>query len=143
MPAFFSGTDDRDERATRVYMVVGLLHTVAPQIRTRISVGGSFVPIDSRLLIDIPSIPFDSSTLNTTFESLGMLQYVEMPEISDFPAEWIASVTVLSHELVEKIEDYLESPVKRRFFADRLARLKRRYFFSGFSGKKAVNHDEI
>ena len=143
MPAFFSGTDDKDERATRVYMVVGMLHTLAPQIRTRVSVGGRFVPIDARQLIDIPSIPFDSSTLNMTFEPFGMFQYVEMPEKTDFPAEWIAAVNMLPHVQSENTGEYLENPVKNRFFVDRFARLKHRYFFSGFSCKKAVNHDEF
>lgn len=46
MPARFSPTDNKDEKATRIYTVVGRLDKVFPDITTRISVGGTFVEID-------------------------------------------------------------------------------------------------
>lgn len=45
MSAYFSGDDDKDERATGVYAVVGRLNKVFPDIVVRISVGGKFVEI--------------------------------------------------------------------------------------------------
>ncbi|MDD6736321.1 MAG: Mov34/MPN/PAD-1 family protein [Clostridiales bacterium] len=46
MSAFFSKIDNDDEKATRIYTVIGRLDKFFPQIRTRISVGGKFVEID-------------------------------------------------------------------------------------------------
>ena len=37
--AYFSSTDDRDERARRVYGVVGRLHTSAPEVALRVATG--------------------------------------------------------------------------------------------------------
>ena len=45
MAAYFSCDDDKDERATGVYAVVGRLNKVFPDIVVRISVGGKFVEI--------------------------------------------------------------------------------------------------
>lgn len=47
MPAVFSQTDDEDEKVTRVYTVIGKLDKVFPDVTTRISVGGKYIPIDS------------------------------------------------------------------------------------------------
>lgn len=46
MPSFFSQTDDDDEKATRLYTVVGNMGNVFPSIRTRISCGGKFVDVE-------------------------------------------------------------------------------------------------
>ena len=46
MSAFFSPVDDHDERATRLYTVVGRLDRCVPEVRTRISNGGKFLEID-------------------------------------------------------------------------------------------------
>lgn len=72
MPAFFSQIDDRDELATRVYIVVGRLDKPVPDIRARISNGGRFLPIDTGLVME--TIPPDIT--------------------ADFPSEWIAAVNV-------------------------------------------------
>lgn len=45
MPAIFSAEDNRDERATRVYMVIGKLNQYFPEISVRISNGGRYLPI--------------------------------------------------------------------------------------------------
>ena len=55
MPAIFSSTDDKDEKATRLYTVIGRLDKVYPDISTRISVGGKYVDI-------APSLVFESIT---------------------------------------------------------------------------------
>jgi hypothetical protein len=46
MRAFFSKTDDNDEKATRLYTVIGKLNGYVPEIKTRISNGGTFLEID-------------------------------------------------------------------------------------------------
>ena len=46
MRAFFSATDDADEKATRVYAVAGKVHGYFPEIKVRISNGGKFLEID-------------------------------------------------------------------------------------------------
>ena len=46
MEAFFSDEDDQDERGTGLYLVMGELDRFFPDIKARISCGGSFVSID-------------------------------------------------------------------------------------------------
>jgi len=46
MGAFFSKEDDNDEQATRLYTVIGKLNGYLPEIKTRISNGGTFLEID-------------------------------------------------------------------------------------------------
>lgn len=45
MSAFFSGTDDGDEQGLRLYMVVGRLDTLWPEVELRVGVYGYFAPI--------------------------------------------------------------------------------------------------
>ena len=45
MRPFFSGTDDQDEQGLRLYMVVGRLDTLMPEIEMRIGVYGYFSPV--------------------------------------------------------------------------------------------------
>lgn len=45
MPAKFSEIDDNDEKATRLYAVVGRLDRVFPDITVRASCGGKFIPL--------------------------------------------------------------------------------------------------
>lgn len=67
MPAVFSKTDDHDERATRVYMVVGRLDRYFPEITVRICNGGHFMEIAPE-------------------------QVLEIPPVAHFPAEWLESI---------------------------------------------------
>lgn len=67
MPAVFSKTDDHDERATRVYMVVGRLDRYFPEITVRISNGGCFLEIAPE-------------------------QVLEMPPAGHFPQEWLTQI---------------------------------------------------
>ena len=46
MRAFFSGTDDRDEQGLRLYMVIGRLDTLLPEVELRVGVYGYFAPIN-------------------------------------------------------------------------------------------------
>lgn len=68
MDAFFSCKDDRDERSTGLYFVLGKLDHFYPEIKARIFCGDSFVPIDPNTVIE------------------GM----EQP----FPKEWLEQVTI-------------------------------------------------
>jgi len=52
MEAFFSGVDDMDERGTGLYLVMGELNRFFPDIKARISCGGSFVNIDPATVIE-------------------------------------------------------------------------------------------
>lgn len=67
MKAYFSSTDNEDEKATRLYTVIGRLDKMLPDISTRISVGGKFEKIHPS---EIFEYPFD-----------------------DFPSEWLDNVT--------------------------------------------------
>jgi hypothetical protein len=58
MDAFFSHVDDRDEKATRLYTVVGRLNRCVPEVKTRISNGGKFLEIDSAEVIEQIGAPF-------------------------------------------------------------------------------------
>ena len=68
MNAKFSIIDDMDERATRLYAVVGRLDNYFPRIKVRLSNGGKFKEIDPALV----------------FEAL----------LLDYPEEWGAQVTL-------------------------------------------------
>ena len=45
MPAVFSQTDDDDEKATRLYAVLGRIDQLFPEITVRASCGGKFIPV--------------------------------------------------------------------------------------------------
>lgn len=76
MAAVFSKTDDRDERATRLYMVVGRLDRYFPEITVRISNGGRFLGITPE-------------------------QVLEMPPAAQFPAQWLENIHTEPDELFE------------------------------------------
>ena len=78
MDAFFSAMDDRDEKATGLYFVVGNLNHFFPSVRARISNGGRYL-----------EIPVDT--------------VVEAPEHS-YPVEWKSSIRV-SHENYKELLD--------------------------------------
>lgn len=73
MSAFFSGTDDADEKSDRFYGVVGRLDQYFPEMKLRLSVGGRFQEVDVDELFDIDQ--------NET-------HYAEV-----FPAEWMGKVS--------------------------------------------------
>ena len=52
MDAFFSSTDDMDERGTGLYLVIGHLEKFFPDVEARISCGGSFCAIDPGEVIE-------------------------------------------------------------------------------------------
>ena len=71
MGAFFSPVDDHDEKATRLYAVVGRLDKAVPEMKVRISNGGKFLDID-------PSLVFE-------------------PAGTSFPDDWKGHVSINSH----------------------------------------------
>ena len=52
MPAKFSPVDDKDEKATRLYVVIGNLDHFYPSITARVSCGGTYIEIDPHLAIE-------------------------------------------------------------------------------------------
>lgn len=69
MAAKFSFMDDEDEKATRLYFVIGRLDQFFPEITARFSCGGTYQDIDPALV----------------FENMG----------EEFPCEWLDSVEKL------------------------------------------------
>jgi len=53
MRAFFSGTDDGDEQGLRLYMVVGRLDTLLPEVDIRVGVYGYFAPLTFEEVFDV------------------------------------------------------------------------------------------
>jgi PRTRC genetic system protein A len=53
MDAFFSGTDDSDEKGLRIYMVVGRLDTLLPEVKLRLGVYGYFVTLTLEDVFDV------------------------------------------------------------------------------------------
>lgn len=46
MGAFFSYTDDHDEQGLKLYMVMGRLDTLIPEVKIRVGVYGYFAPLN-------------------------------------------------------------------------------------------------
>jgi len=55
MDAFFSCTDNSDEKGLRLYMVVGRLDTLLPGVELRLGVYGYFAPLDIEEVFDVPA----------------------------------------------------------------------------------------
>lgn len=58
MPAEFSPVDDRDEKPTRLYAVMGRLDKVLPDIKVRASCAGKFIPIEPADVFDVKDTSF-------------------------------------------------------------------------------------
>ena len=54
MDAFFSSTDDSDEKGLRLYMVVGRLDTLLPEVELRLGVYGYLVPLSIEEIFYVP-----------------------------------------------------------------------------------------
>jgi len=52
--AWFSGTDNRDEQGLRLYMVVGRLDTLLPEVEIRLGAYGYFAPISLEEAFYVP-----------------------------------------------------------------------------------------
>ena len=53
MGAFFSAVDDADEQGLGLYMVVGKLDTLIPEVKMRLGVYGSFTPVTMGDIFDV------------------------------------------------------------------------------------------
>lgn len=84
MPAKFSSIDDADEKATRLYAVIGRLHDNIPEICCRISNGGKY--------LEVP------------------LNYIFQASTSAFPTEWMDNVTIKTQQ---EDENYAPSEILR------------------------------
>lgn len=58
MAARFSTIDDKDERPTGIYIVIGHLDRFFPDVTARVSCGGSFQEIDPALVLEQSGAPF-------------------------------------------------------------------------------------
>ena len=54
MPAFFSSTDDADERGFRLYAVLGKVNTLNPEILVRIGIFGHYSLIKASSVFEEP-----------------------------------------------------------------------------------------
>lgn len=63
MAARFSKTDDADEQATRLYMVIGRLDRYYPEIRCRFACGGTHVEIPAEQICERTDVPFSTAWL--------------------------------------------------------------------------------
>jgi len=54
MNAFFSCTDDRDEKGLRFYAVVGRLDTLLPEVELRLGAYGYFIPLSVEEVFYVP-----------------------------------------------------------------------------------------
>lgn len=63
MAARFSKTDDADEQATRLYMVIGRLDRFYPEIRCRFACGGQHIEIPAEQVCERTDVPFSTAWL--------------------------------------------------------------------------------
>ena len=68
MSAQFSKVDDRDEQATRLYMVIGRLDRYYPEIRCRFACGGRHVEIPAEQICERVDVPFAPEWLQAVHE---------------------------------------------------------------------------
>ena len=68
MSARFSKVDDRDEQATRLYMVIGRLDRYYPEIRCRFACGGCHVEILAEQICERVDVPFAPEWLKAVHE---------------------------------------------------------------------------
>lgn len=91
MEAKFSAVDDADERATRIYIVVGRLDKFFPDITVRMSCGGTYLPLDPGCVL----------------ESFGAV----------FPAEWRDQVKLLHRSIPPVLRPIAGTPEEKSWEA--------------------------
>ncbi len=64
MEAKFSPVDDRDEQATRLYIVLGRLDKFFPDISVRMSCGGTFLELDPATVLESVEDEFPAEWLD-------------------------------------------------------------------------------
>jgi PRTRC genetic system protein A len=95
MSAFWSGTDDADEkRHERLFGVIGKVKEELPEMKFRANVGGGFIDLEPGDLFEIPerdlvvNVPLKKALTGTRYY-LSLDVYAEYA----FPVEWLTQVT--------------------------------------------------
>lgn len=107
MSAFFSGVDNMDEQATRLFGVVGKINDEWPQASFRMGVAGQYHYLDIADVFDLT---------NSTVKSVGgddgknLLEGISRDE--DIPSDWLDKIRV--HDDVTKEKLRLASAEKNR-----------------------------
>lgn len=79
MPAKFSPVDDKDEKATRLYVVIGNLNKFFPSITARVSSGGTYMEIDTHLVMESVGEEFPAGWLD-------QVARIPVSEVKHYPA---------------------------------------------------------
>ena len=87
MEAKFSPTDDQDEQATRLYIVVGRLDQFFPEISVRMSCGGVFQPLDPAAVLESVGEAFPRQWLDNVKTKQAALQQADV-RCRDFEWFW-------------------------------------------------------
>lgn len=86
MDAFFSGTDDNDEKETRLYGVFGKLLDNVPKYKFRMGVAGRFHALSIKDIFELPQLTMNFGDLEINIPvSEDNLMF---PEV-EFPEEWM------------------------------------------------------
>ena len=84
MEAQFSAVDNADEKANRIYIVIGRLDRFFPEISVRVCNGGTFLPIDPGEALELDLAEYPSEWQNNV-EILNGGEYVEA--VKGFPGQ--------------------------------------------------------
>ena len=87
MEAKFSAVDDRDEKASRLYIVIGRLNNFYPSVSARISCGGTYLPINPELVMEGVGEEFPAEWLDRV-KRMPARKGAPEEEEDDFSAEW-------------------------------------------------------
>jgi len=93
MRAFFSSTDDGDEKASRLYGVVGMMDEEFPHASFRMSVAGKYKYLDISDVFDM------SDGLQSVGATGGKNMLVGINRNADIPSEWIDKIKIKDNEL--------------------------------------------
>ena len=85
MEAKFSPVDDRDEKASRLYIVVGRLNNFYPSVSARISCGGTYLPISPELVMEGVGEEFPTEWLDKV-ERVSVRKGADDETESDLPS---------------------------------------------------------
>jgi len=112
MPAFFSGTDNKDEAGDKIYLVVGKIDDKVPQINIRGGGRNKRIKLSLNMLFDIT---------NNEYEKLS-----EIPLVS-YPAEWVEKVQELFHKEVVLSEELSFHPPGTTWWETWQGQMERNY----------------
>lgn len=148
MSAFFSGTDDRDEKSTRLFGVVGRMDDEWPSASFRMGVAGRYHYLDPTLIFDIEG---DDSKLLFEDSEHGRNVLVNVSRNEDIPDAWIDNIKlhddVIKAQLREAEAKKRRNAIKvtdtRRFTPIMSRREEQRNLFDDFFGHGGGSQVEI